>query len=100
MANKQYVFSDRVAGVSIHNGLVRIDLAAVAGPAKTNDGTEGLRMDITHQVILPLDAFVVGVKIQQQLVAELAKRQAERAAAKPGSEWPEAVPAAEAPAAT
>lgn len=98
MANKQYVYSDRVAGVSIQNGMVRIDLAAIAGPAKTNDGTEGLRMDITHQLILPLDAFVAGVKIQQQLVQELVKRQSERAAAAAGAGWPEGTAAAEAPA--
>lgn len=80
MANKQIVFSDRLVGLSVQNGLVRLDLATIAGPAKTKDGKDGLKMDITHQVVMPLDAFVNGVAMQQQLVKELVSRQQKRAA--------------------
>lgn len=80
MANKQIVFADRVVGLSLQNGLVRIDLATIAGPAKTKDGKDGLKMDITHQLVLPVDSFVNGVAMQQQMVKELVTRQQKRVA--------------------
>ena len=92
MANKQVVFTDRIVGVSIQNGLVRIDLATIAGPAKTKDGKEGLKMDITHQLVMPLDAFASGFNMQQKVVNELAKRQQKRSLKAP--EKTDAAPAA------
>lgn len=83
MANKQVVFTDRIVGVSVQNGLVRIDLATIAGPAKTKEGKEGLKMDITHQLVMPLDGFAAGFNMQQKLVNELAKRQQKRSLKSP-----------------
>lgn len=78
MANKQVVFSDRIVGLSVQNGLVRIDLATIAGPAKTKEGKDGLKMDVTHQLVLPMDAFVAGLGMQQNLLKELSARQQKR----------------------
>ena len=94
MANKQYVFSDRIVGLAVQNGLVRIDLAAIAGSAKTKEGKDGLKMDITHQLVLPLDAFMSGFAMQQKLVQELVNRQQKRGKGKAAAE------SAEAPAAS
>lgn len=88
MANKQIVFSDRVVGLTLQNGLVRMDLATIAGPAKTKEGKDGLKMDITHQLVMPLDAFVNGVAMQQQMVKELVSRQQKRAAKAKGDDKP------------
>lgn len=93
MANKQTVFTDRIVGLSVQNGLVRIDLATIAGPAKTKEGKDGLKMDITHQLVLPIDAFVAGFNMQQKLVKELVSRQQKRSLKAPAAD------AAEQPAA-
>lgn len=86
MANKQTVFADRMVGISIHNGLVRMDLAVVAGTGKTKDDQPAIKMDVTHQLVLPLDAFVAAVNAQQNLLKQLAERQAQAAAAPTAAE--------------
>ena len=78
MANKQIIFSDRIVGLSVQNGLVRIDLATVAGPAKTKEGKDGLKMDITHQLVIPLDGFMAGFAMQEKLAKEMVTRQQKR----------------------
>ncbi|WP_395698901.1 hypothetical protein [Aquabacterium sp.] len=93
MANKQVVFSDRIVGLSVQNGLVRIDLATIAGPAKTKEGKDGLKMDVTHQLVMPMDAFVAGFGMQQKLIRELSARQQKRSLKAPAA--PEATAAAE-----
>ena len=75
MASKQVVFSDRIVGLSIQNGLVRVDLAMIAGTAETKDGKDALKLEVTHQLVMPLDAFVAGFNMQKKLVDELASRQ-------------------------
>jgi hypothetical protein len=95
MATKEVVFSDRIVGLSLHNGLVRIDLATFGGQAKNKDGKEGVRMDITHQLVMPLDAFVAGVGAQQKLVQEVVSRREQLAAkSKPDAAAAEAAPEA------
>jgi hypothetical protein len=90
MANKQVVFTDRIVGISIQNGLVRLDLAVVSGQAKGKDGKPAVKMDITHQVVLPVDGFLAGFNIQQKLVKELATRQQKKNSAKAPAEKPAA----------
>lgn len=75
MANKQIIFSDRIVGLSVQNGLVRIDLAAITGPAKTKDGKDGIKLEITHQLVMPLDGFAEGLSAQQKLMQGLIARQ-------------------------
>lgn len=65
MSNKQIVFADRLVGLTVQNGLVRLDLAVNAGQVKDKEGKTGQRMDITTQLVLPLDAFVNAVAMQQ-----------------------------------
>ena len=87
MANKQVVYTDRVAGVSVVNGLVRLDLAMFTGQTKGKDGkADGLRGEITHQLVMPLDAFIAGFGVQQKLVKELAARQQKRKAKAEGAD--------------
>lgn len=78
MANKQAVFADRIVGLSVQNGLVRVDLAVIAGAAKTKEGKDGVKLDVTHQLVIPLDAFMEGFGMQQKLVKELIARQQKR----------------------
>lgn len=78
MANKQVIFSDRIVGMSIQNGLVRIDLATIAGRVKNKDGQEGFKMDVTHQLVIPMDGFVAGMGMQQKLLKEVASRSQKR----------------------
>jgi len=88
MANKQVIFSDRIVGISVTNGLVRIDLATIDGRVKNKDGKEGFKMEVTHQLVVPLEGFAAGVDMQQKLLKEVATRAQKRgkAAAAPAVE--------------
>ncbi len=84
MANKETIFADRLTNLSLHNGLVRIDLGVFAGTGKTKDGKDAVRIENTHQVVMPLDAFVNAVASQQAMLkklAEVGKKRHEDAAA-------------------
>ncbi|MBK6470861.1 MAG: hypothetical protein IPF94_08970 [Betaproteobacteria bacterium] len=74
MANKQVIFADRIVGLAIYNGFVRIDLAVVAGTGKTKTDEPALKVDVTHQLVIPLDGFVAGVTAQQNLLKSLSER--------------------------
>jgi len=74
MSNKQIVFADRLVGLTVQNGLVRMDLAVNAGQVKDKDGKTGQRMDVTSQLVMPLDAFVNAVAMQQNALKEVVAR--------------------------
>lgn len=74
MPNKQIVFSDRLVGLTVQNGLVRLDLAVNAGQVKGKDDKVGQRMEVTTQVVMPLDAFANAVSMQQNLLKEVVER--------------------------
>ena len=74
MPNKQIVFSDRLVGLTVQNGLVRMDLAVNAGQVKGKDDKVGQRMEVTTQVVMPLDAFANAVAMQQNLLKEVVAR--------------------------
>ncbi len=82
MAYKQVVYADRVVGISIQDGVVRLDLAVYAGQVKDKDDQVKQRLEITSQVVLPLDGFVNAVGMQQRVVKELAEKQKARRGAK------------------
>jgi hypothetical protein len=75
--SKQIVFADRIMGAFIQNGTVRLDLA-VLEPVAQKEGKTSVRATATHQLVMPLAAFVEGVRMQQQLLQELAKQQAQQ----------------------
>lgn len=79
MPNKQVIFADRIVGLAIHNGFVRIDLAVVAGSGQTKAEQPGLKMQVTHQLVMPLDGFVAGMTAQQNLLKSLSERRKKRA---------------------
>ena len=74
MSNKQYIFSDRLVGLNLQNGLVRLDLAVNAGTVKGKDDKPAQRMEVTTQVVMPLEAFANAVAMQDKLLRELVAR--------------------------
>jgi len=54
-----------------------MDLAVVAGTGKTKDDQPAVKLDVTHQLVLPLDAFVAAVNAQQNFIKQLSERQAQ-----------------------
>ena len=78
MANKQVVFADRVVGLSIQNGLVRMDLAVISGSAVTKDDKPAVKLEVTHQLVIPMEAFVAAVEAQQRLLKEVVERNKQR----------------------
>lgn len=84
MANKQIIYTDRVVGITVQNGLVRMDLAVFAGTGKGKDDKPVQRMEVTSQIVMPLDAFANAVQAQGKLLNEVVsrgKKQAEAAKA-------------------
>lgn len=82
MATKAVIFADRLTNLSVHNGLVRIDLGVIAGAGKTQEGKDALKVEATHQLVMPLEAFAAAVSAQQQLlkqVVEAGKKQRDAA---------------------
>lgn len=75
MAYKQVVFADRLVSLTVQDGLVRMDLAVNAGQVKDKEGEVKQRLEITSQLVMPLDAFVSAVGMEQRLVQELAAKQ-------------------------
>jgi hypothetical protein len=71
MPTKQRIFADRMMNIAVANGLVRMDLAVVAGEEKTAEGKRGLKVEATHQIVLPLDAFLAAVAMQEKFVKQL-----------------------------
>lgn len=80
MANKHVVFSDRIVGLSVQNGLVRIELAVVSGSAKGKDGKAKVQLEVTHQLVMPLEGFAASVGMQDKLLKELVAREKKRRA--------------------
>lgn len=78
MPNKQVIFADRVVGIAVQGGTARLDLAVIAGPAKGKDGKAGLKLEVTHQLVIPLDAFAQAVGMQEKVVKELMSREKKR----------------------
>lgn len=87
MAYKQVVFADRLVGLTVQDGLVRLDLAVNAGQVKDKDEQVKQRLEITSQLVMPLEAFVAAVDMQARLVKQLAdKQKAQRAVKAPAAE--------------
>lgn len=78
MASKQIVFADRVIGITAQGATARIDLGVVTGSGKSKDGKPALKVEVTHQVVMPLEAFAQSVVMQQKALKELVARQKKR----------------------
>lgn len=81
MATKDVIFADRLTNLSVHNGLVRIDFGVFAGAGKTKDGKDAMKIETTHQIVLPLDAFANAVAAQQALLKQVVEVGKKRKAA-------------------
>ncbi len=75
MPNKQIIFADRLVGLSLQNGLVRMDLAVHAGSGKNKDDQPVQRMEVTTQLVIPVEAFANAVGMQDKLLKELVARE-------------------------
>lgn len=75
MAYKQVIFADRLVGMTVQDGLVRMDLAVNAGQVKGKDEEVNQRLEITTQLVMPLDGFANAVAMQQRLVKEISDKQ-------------------------
>lgn len=82
MASKEVVYADRLTNLAVHNGLVRIDFGVIAGSSKTKEGKDALRVETTHQLVMPLDAFAAAVAAQQQLIKKVIEAGKKRTPAK------------------
>jgi hypothetical protein len=82
MATKEVIFADRLVNLSIHNGLVRIDLGVIIGPGKTKEGKDALTVEPTHQLVIPLEGFAAAVAAQQSLLKRVVEAGKKRSAAK------------------
>jgi hypothetical protein len=86
MADKQIVFADRLVNLAVHNGLVRMDFATMAGATKTKEGEDAVKMAVTTQLVLPIDAFIAAITAQQKFVGQLREIGKRRAEGKKGAE--------------
>ena len=89
MADKQPVFADRLVNLAVHNGLVRMDFGTMAGTSKTKEGKDAVKMAVTTQLVLPIDAFLAAIAAQQKFVGqlrEMGKRRAEGTKAAEGAQ--------------
>lgn len=86
MAYKQVVFADRLVGITVQDGMVRIDLAVNAGQVKDKDEQVKQRLEITTQLVMPFEGFVNAVGAQQRLVKEIADKQKKRGQKAPEAE--------------
>ena len=91
MANKQVIFADRLVGIAVQGATARLDLAVIAGTAKGKDGKTGLKLEVTHQLVSPLDAFAQAVGMQEKVVRELVSRDKKRRESKAAAAAPAAV---------
>jgi len=88
VTKKQVVFADRLTNVSVHNGLVRIDLASFANATQDKEGKPAIQFEVTHQLVMPLEGFAAAVSAQENVLKELAAMEQRRrdAAAAPKAE--------------
>jgi hypothetical protein len=63
------IYADQVTNISIHGGVVRLELATVAELPKQQN--EQIKMRISHHLVLPLEAFVKAFEIQQAVMSKL-----------------------------
>ena len=63
------IYADQVTNISLHGGVVRLELAVVDALPKAKD--EPIKMRISHHLVLPLDAFVKAFEIQQAVMNKL-----------------------------
>lgn len=85
MSNKQILFADRLVGLAVQGTTARLDFGVIAGTGKNKDGKPATKIDVTHQLVLPLDAFVQAVAVQEKVVKELLARDKKRREAKPAA---------------
>ncbi|TWH51618.1 hypothetical protein [Sporomusa sp. KB1] len=68
--NIQEIFADGISGIHITNNTIRVDLMTLQPHLKSENGQPVF--NINHRLILPLEGFVQGFGLQQQILKQLA----------------------------
>ena len=63
------LYADQVTNISIHGGIVRLELAVVDELPKTK--TDQVKLRVTHHLVMPMEAFVKAFEIQQAVVNKM-----------------------------
>ncbi len=63
------IYAHQVTNISIQGGIVRLELAVI--DELPNGQGDTIKMRISHQLVLPLDAFVKAFEIQQTVMSKL-----------------------------
>ena len=63
------IYADQVTNISLHGGVVRLELAVVDTLPKAQN--DPIKMRTSHHLVLPLDAFVKAFEIQQAVMNKL-----------------------------
>lgn len=66
----QTTFADTDLNIATTGNLVRINLGAIMS-IQTQDGKQELRSAPTQQVVMPMDGFVRGFSMQEQVIKKL-----------------------------
>lgn len=82
MSNKQVLFADRLVGISVQGATARLDFGIISSSGKGKDGKPALKIDVTHQLVMPVDAFAQSVGMQEKAVKELISRAKKRGESK------------------
>lgn len=63
------IYADQITNISVHGGMVRLELAVVDELPKAQN--ESIKMRVAHHLVLPLEAFVKAFEIQQAVMNKL-----------------------------
>lgn len=70
---KHVLFADSIFNITVAGNLVRIDLGVAELGAPNAEGKQEIKMVQSQQIVMPLDGFVRGVGIQEQIARQLIK---------------------------
>lgn len=77
------LFADGIMNISMAGGVVRIDYGRAAPVPPGTSGQQALKLEPSHQLVMPLEGFMRALGAQRQLVDQLAKAGAIRPAGAP-----------------
>jgi hypothetical protein len=82
----EIIFADRIMGIALQNGLVRMELGVMESPRKG----EPQKIALTTKLVMPLEGFVNSFNLQESVIKELVARQARAQSAPADAATPEA----------
>lgn len=61
-------FADGIGNIAVQGNLVRIEFVTIALPQQ---GQEGIKTEASHYLVMPLDGFLKGLVVQEQIRGSL-----------------------------